>query len=181
MRMHENLSQICALGSPEVTSCGHPGMYDRAVSNYAGWWCLMCAVTGFWGNLLTLLAIPYAYRYKLYGLHRHFYTTTVFILNLSVTDTIYCGLFLTTNAVIYLGSDWPFSPFSCTVWATLSHVTAFADWMSLAMITLSRCMALVHPVKWNRICCRKANLVVMFLASWAWALILVLPILWSVS
>ena len=179
--MHENLSQVCALWSNEAPSCGSPAIYDKEVSTFAGTWCLVCAVTGFWGNLVTLAAIPYAYKYKLYGLHRHFYTTTVFILNLSVTDAIYCALFLTTNAVVYLGGQWPFSPLACTVWATLSHVTAFADWMSLALITLSRCMALVHPVRWNRICGKRVNLIAMFLASWAWALILVLPVLWSVS
>ena len=53
--------------------------------------CIIVAVFGALGNLLTLLAIPWAQSNKILGFHRTpLKYTTIYIVNLAFADFLYC-------------------------------------------------------------------------------------------
>ena len=55
------LSKLCIENAQnnDLYDC-FPEKITTTLSNFAGIWCIINAVLGFTGNLLTLLAIPYA-------------------------------------------------------------------------------------------------------------------------
>jgi hypothetical protein len=57
-----NLSTYCLTANSSDSRCV-PDI-DAWLIEVAGVWCIINAVIGFTGNLLTLLAIPYASRHK---------------------------------------------------------------------------------------------------------------------
>ena len=60
--------------------------------------CIIVAIFGAGGNLLTLLAIPWAKRKKILGFDRSpLKYTTIFIVNLAFADFLYC----VTNLPMY--------------------------------------------------------------------------------
>ncbi len=60
-----NLRQICVESSRPPDVC-FPRVISNAGSNFVGIWCAFHAAIGFAGNILTLVAIPYAIRHKRY-------------------------------------------------------------------------------------------------------------------
>ena len=57
-----NVSDFCLSNNGNDPIC-RPEI-DTTLLNVAGYWCIVNAIIGFSGNLLTLLAIPYASRHK---------------------------------------------------------------------------------------------------------------------
>ena len=60
----------------------------------------MNSILGFSGNLLTILAIPYAAKKKKFNLHRN-WPLTIFILNLAIADFLYSSINLPLYALQY--------------------------------------------------------------------------------
>ena len=77
----------------------------RDISVFAGIWCIVNAVLGICGNLLTILAIPYAAKRQKFNLHRN-WPLTIFILNLAVADLLYSSINLPLYAQQYLKKGW---------------------------------------------------------------------------
>ena len=98
----------------------------------------MIALFGVSGNLLTILAIPWASNRKYFGLDRSWTTTTVFIINLAVADFLYCLVNLPLYSVQYFFRWWPLGHSVCRFQAAFRYMTAFSDWMSLGLVAFSR-------------------------------------------
>ena len=60
-----NLRQICVESSRPPDVC-FPEVISLTGSNFVGIWCALHAMVGCCGNILTLVAIPYAIRHKRY-------------------------------------------------------------------------------------------------------------------
>jgi hypothetical protein len=69
---------------------------------------------------------------------------------------------------------WPLSASLCFGTAFFRYVNAFADWMSLAMIALSRCLYLVWPDVGRRLFTGKRGLIVIVLI-WVYSVALLTP------
>ena len=78
-----------------------------------GIWCILVSVAGIFGNLLTLLALPYAKKKRLHRLHENWNTSTVFILNLATADLIFCIICLPTYWIPYLTHGWEYGNMPC--------------------------------------------------------------------
>ena len=103
------LSSACLLprNDPSLECFPHqPGL-----ARFAGAWCAANAAFGSIGNMLTLLAIPYAIRRRRFGLR--FHCTHIFVINLALADFLYCALNLPTYAMQYLAEGWPLSEELC--------------------------------------------------------------------
>ena len=114
-----------------------------------------------------------------FNLHLH-WTTTIFILNLAFADSLYCAINLPLYAMQYLKMRWIWGPDLCYVTTAFRYVNAFADWMSVAMIAVSRCISLTRPELAEKLfggC--KGKLII--LAIWVYANLLILPIYTKVS
>ena len=96
------LSEIC-LEYPQHSQCFPQEMQNISIP--AGIWCIVNAILGFSGNLLTILAIPYAAKRQKFNLHRN-WPLTIFILNLAVADFLYSSINLPLYALQYFNKGW---------------------------------------------------------------------------
>ena len=68
----------------------------------------------------------------------------------------------------------------CFVTSAFRYVNAFADWMSLGMIALSRCVSLTKPDLGERLFSgRNGKLIILMV--WIYANLLVVPVYFGVS
>jgi len=58
-----NMSSFCLRDGFNSSLC-RPDIQPSGLRQAAGFWCILNAIVGFSGNLLTLLAIPYASKHK---------------------------------------------------------------------------------------------------------------------
>ena len=114
-----------------------------------------------------------------FNLHLH-WTTTIFILNLAFADSLYCAINLPLYAMQYLKKRWIWGSDLCYITTAFRYINAFADWMSVAMIAVSRCISLVRPELAEKLFGgRNGKLII--LAIWVYANLLILPIYTKVS
>ena len=103
--------------------------------------CILVATVGAAGNLLTLLAIPWAQANKILGFHRTpLKYTTIFIVNLAFADFLYCVTSLPMYSTTYLHRGWPSGEHSwtCRGFAAFRYMTAYSAWMALGFVAFSR-------------------------------------------
>lgn len=115
--------------------------------------------------------IHYIFRFNL---HSH-WTTTIFILNLAFADLLYCAISLPIYAVQYLSERFTMGENMCLVATVFRYINAFADWMCVAMIALSRCISLTKPELGEKLFAGK-NGKLIILMVWIYANILMIPI-----
>ena len=115
-----------------------------------------------------------------FGFKTEWDSTTLFIVNLACSDFLYCAIALPLYAIQYLEQQWPFSEFTCIFFGFIRYIIAFADWMSLAFIAISRCLGLIKP-KIAEKCLSGGNGFLIICGIWIYALILVLPAATGVS
>ena len=60
-------------------------------------------------------------------------------------DILYCSVNLPFYAHVYLGYEWKFGEKWCVGSAVLAFLFAYADWMALSLIALSRALSLYGP------------------------------------
>jgi len=162
------------LADAEVTrQCCIP--YNDVLSEMAGYICIVIAIFGLCGNLLTLLTVPWATKNGLLGFNTYpGRYTNIFIVNLAFADFTYCLTSLPFYSIQYLYKFWPLGHEMCVIWASIRYINAFAAWMAVGFVALSRCLALK-----NRLLCKKilygtrGYLVIGLI--WVYAVIMVIP------
>ena len=137
----QNISENCLI-FPNDTIC-FPSQF-ASIGDITGVWCFANAIVGSTGNLLTMIAIPYAAKRRKFNLHRN-WITTIFVINLAFADFLYCTVNLPLYALNYLNQGWFWGKNLCQISTAFRYVNAFADWMSVAMIAVSRCLTLTRP------------------------------------
>ena len=98
------LNEMCTNGSnPSNLECykDHGPMTD-AIRISTGVWHIFIAFIGIFGNMTTLIAIPYAAKKKRHGIHNDYSTTTVFLLYLSFVELLHCVLMAIPRGIMYL-------------------------------------------------------------------------------
>ena len=122
-------------------SCPSPDYpFSVLLSTMAGVLCIIVAIIGAAGNLLTLLAIPWAQANKTLGFHRTpLKYTTIFIVNLAFADFLYCVTSLPMYSATYLHRGWPYGDdWSCKGFAAFRYMNAYSAWMALGFVAFSR-------------------------------------------
>ena len=109
-----------------------------------------------------------------HGLERGWRTNTVFVLHLAFAEVLYCAFNLPSYAATYLYRGWPFGYILCGVSSAFIHMNAYADWISLGLIALSRCLGLTKPSAWKTFC-KNRNLLLVFVSIWVYSFALILP------
>ena len=127
-----NMSEYC-LTAWETGSNLTDGCFQDAFGNIGGIiysiWCFTNALVGFTGNILTLIAIPYAAKKKRFNLHIN-WSTTAFILNLAFADILYCVFNLSILSSVYLRKRWDWGEVLCKIHANVMFSNAYSGLFS---------------------------------------------------
>jgi hypothetical protein len=101
---------------------------------------------GLTGNLLTLVAVPYAKYRKKFGFSRS-ESTSLYILNLALCDFLFCAVAAPSSVLSVIYRGWPFGETMCAVAVMVRYGITAADWQALSLIALSQCVLLKWPGK----------------------------------
>ena len=135
------------------------------VRQIAGTWLIMVGTVGIFGNITTLLTIPYAAYRKRHGLDKNYYTTTLFILHFSFIDLLHCILMVVPQGVLYSSESSPLGIYGCKFIIYGGVVTLVADMLAIAIVALSRCLDMVMQQKWATFCDNKRNIFALLLPN----------------
>ena len=69
-------------------------------------------------------------------------SSLIFVLNLAFCDLIYCSFHLPTHAVQFFSQAPIWGNVMCIATSSFRGITAYADWMSVGIIAVSRCLSL---------------------------------------
>ena len=126
---------------------------------------LIITIIGVFGNSLTLLSVPFAIRREKFGFDRNI-ETTIFILNLSCIDILYCllcGLHLSTS---FLCNTWMYSLQTCRAIYFVGNILAYNAATAMALVAMSRCLELTRNKIWMKLSRSKVNLCLMSVGTW---------------
>ena len=99
-------------------------------------------------------------------LHKNFYNSTIFILNLSFIDLCHCLWFVLPQGVLYFNNYSPFGALGCLVIMIGCVLTVTSDMLAMALIALTRYLDISFKEKWNQICDLRKNVVILLALSW---------------
>ena len=135
--------------------------------------CLINAIIGICGNSLTLLAIPYAMKKKMFDFNRN-RPTTDFILNLAFCDLMYCLFNYPTWCIQYLSTSWHWGKVYCIINANIRFSNAYSSYMSVALVAWSRCLVKMKAGKKTIITSRRNRLIIFVLVR-IYSFVLLIP------
>lgn len=181
------LSQACVNGSFKELSldewnerCFPTHLENLGLRTATGLWALFNFLVGSFGNVLTLMAIPYAKSKRKYEIETSFWMTDVWILNLAFCDLLFCIFCLPQYFIPYLGYRYPqtfATPQICNISFTLVKLTYTNDWLILSMIALTRAIKVKYPTKWRDFCEKKICVILCLAAPWIFQLLNLMPLL----
>ena len=146
------LSEICVNGSDTTSMECVLTSYDARtwILRYiVGTWLAVVSLVGIFGNLITLLSIPFAAKRKLHGLHRNFRSTAVFILHLSFIELCWCLMSALPMSYQLLGLQWKLGTVLCKATAMTLQVFSCTESVALAVISISRCLDTIKSITWR--------------------------------
>ena len=167
------------LGWDEWNNHCFPTYHDNvAVRRATGAWSLFNFFVGLFGNLLTLVAVPFAKWKRRHSFHTSFYTTDIWVLHLALCDLIF-SIFCAPNSFIpYLGYRYPQFSGSDTVCKAsfiLTVMTVYQDWLLLSVIAMTRAINIKHPQKWIEFCHNKIYVSLLLILPWILQIFILLP------
>ena len=131
---------------------------------YTGIWGILNISIGIVGNTLTIVAIPYAVYRRKYRLHTAWISSTIFIVNLAVSDLAYCIFGMPHEILLHLGIGWPFGDNSCKFFNLFAPIFAYDNWYALGLIALTRAFNIIKPHAWKSFCTKK-NVMLLILST----------------
>ena len=145
----------------------------------AGVWGLLVMIIGIVGNLLTLIAVPYAKWKRRHDFHLQFWTTHIWVLHLALAELIWCVIPLPVLFVIpYLGGRYAQGPGmdvfvkACFI---IGHQCVYTDWLLLAFIVMTRALHVKFPRKWKLFCDNRLYVTMLLLLPWIISTFYILP------
>ena len=175
------LNQLCTNGSDSTSlECyKYQGPMTDTSRLATGIWHIVIALVGIFGNVTTLIALPYAAKRKRHGIDKGYETTTVFLLHLSFVDLLHCLVMAIPRGIMYLKDRSPFGIYGCQIVMYAGMSIFLADMIALALVALSRCLDMVLTMQWAEFCSKRRNRFMLFLLTWAIGL-LVIPVMLNI-
>ena len=150
------------------------------INMLAGVWGIITFIIGAIGNLLTLIAIPYAKWKHRYDFHTTFYKTDIWVLHLAFCDFMWCIFCLPYGFLIpsfrWQYPQYPGSDTYCRNSLIIGYLTMTTDWLLLAFIAATRAIQIKVPYQWSMFCRSKLNILLLLLAPWILAVLILLPV-----
>ena len=145
-----------------------------------GVWGMITFIIGVIGNLLTLVAIPYAKWKHRHAFHLTFYKTDIWILHLALCDLIWC-IFCLPYGFLIPSFQWEYPQYSgsdtyCRNSIVIGYLTMTTDWLLLALIAVTRAFQIKRPYQWSAFCRNKFYISILLVTPWILAFLILLPI-----
>jgi hypothetical protein len=182
----ELLSHVCLNGSFSHYSldewnrrCFPTHKENLVLRRLTGLWSLFNFIAGLFGNLLTLVAIPYAKWKRRYDFDDTFWRTDIWILHLALCDLIFSIFCAPHYFIPYLGYRYPQgigSDTLCTISFVITILTFTNDWLIVSIVAMSRAIALKQPTKWRQFTNNKIYVLLFLMSTWVFQILVMLPI-----
>ena len=127
---------------------------------------LLIVITGVIGNLLTLIALPFAKHRKRHDFHKKWMSNYVFIWHLAAIDLL--GSINMTIIYIQFVFD-PLAinhPYSCISQIAGRDILVLAEGGAIASIAIVRMLGITKSIAWLDFCDKKSNVIFTLLIPW---------------
>lgn len=131
--------------------------YPRWLLHFAAGCCILFMLIGIPGNLFTIVALFRTKKLK--------NATTIFIMNLSISDLMFCCFNLPLATSTFWHSSWQHGPFLCRLFPLLRYGLVAVSLFSILTITINRYIIISHPRLYPRIY-KPKYLILMILGIW---------------
>uniref|UniRef100_A0ABD2XHM2 G-protein coupled receptors family 1 profile domain-containing protein n=1 Tax=Trichogramma kaykai TaxID=54128 RepID=A0ABD2XHM2_9HYME len=131
--------------------------YPPWLLTFAAACCVLFMLVGIPGNLLTLFALFRTKKFK--------NATAVFIMNLSLSDLMFCCVVLPLAASMFWHGVWRHGPFFCQLFPFLRYALVAVSLFTVLSITINRYVMIGHPRLYPKIYTPR-NLLCMVLSTW---------------
>eukprot|EP00090_Calanus_glacialis_P015256 TRINITY_DN24110_c0_g1_i3.p1 TRINITY_DN24110_c0_g1~~TRINITY_DN24110_c0_g1_i3.p1 ORF type:complete len:495 (-),score=85.15 TRINITY_DN24110_c0_g1_i3:276-1760(-) len=105
--------------------------------------CVMFLVCGLPGNIITILALARCKKVR--------NTTAIFIINLSVSDLLFCCFNLPLAASVFMTRRWIWGPQLCQLYPLLRYGLLGVSVFNILAITINRYVMIAHPTVYPRL------------------------------
>ncbi|XP_054088614.1 protein trapped in endoderm-1 isoform X3 [Zeugodacus cucurbitae] len=105
-------------------------IYPHAATLFAAICASIFAITGIFGNLITIIALLKCPKIRVHA-------TTAFILSLSVSDLLFCSFSLPLTAVRFYEEKWTFGDSLCKIFPVIFYGNVAVSLLSMVGITLN--------------------------------------------
>ena len=113
-----------------------------------------------------------------YGFHRHFSTTTIWILHLALCDLLFSIFCAPAYFVPYLGyryaQGYGFDTM-CRASIIMAYMTVYNDWLLLSYIAVTRAINVTWRSQWKQFCSNKICLFLALCSPWLIQFCILLP------
>ncbi|CAB0034268.1 unnamed protein product [Trichogramma brassicae] len=131
--------------------------YPPWLLTFAAACCVLFMLVGIPGNLLTLFALFRTKKFK--------NATAVFIMNLSLSDLMFCCVVLPLAASMFWHGVWRHGAFFCQLFPFLRYALVAVSLFTVLSITINRYVMIGHPRLYPKIYTPR-NLLCMVLSTW---------------
>ena len=122
----------------------------------------LISAIGIFGNIITLLSIPFAMKKEKFGFEKN-KETTIFILNLSCIDICYC---LLPQSVTFFCNSFYFQFSSCQLMYSLANILGYTEAIAMALVAISRCLEITKNTLWTKISDHNTLLYSLAVITW---------------
>ncbi|XP_026482416.1 G-protein coupled receptor 84 [Ctenocephalides felis] len=133
--------------------------------------CLLFALIGIPGNLITIAALARCKKVR--------NATAVFIMNLSLSDLLFCCFNLPLAASTFRERAWHHGTAMCVLFPLLRYGLLAVSLLSVLAITVNRYVMIGHPRSYPRLY-RNRNLALMWGGTWVFGFGALLPTLFGI-
>ena len=142
---------------------------------------VLIMIIGVFGNLLTLITVPYAACWHKDKFPRLWSPTTILLLHLSLCDLLYCLLGLPMFLIGTFSIKWLNSVLFCYISTTARVIVAVADFLTVAAIALTRSIGILRTLGFRKMVCnRRLNLSIYWLLVLIWVLSILINIFFKI-
>ena len=114
--------------------------------------------------------IPLYFRFNLHVQ----WNTTAFVMNLAIADLLYCAINLPIYSLQFFYQTWDLGWYLCYHTANFRYINAFADWMSVALIAVSRCITVTRIKNFEKFF-NKRNRRIIIAFVWIYSVAILIP------
>ena len=127
---------------------------------------LLIVVIGVIGNLLTLIAFPFAKRRKKYDFHKSWISNYVFIWQLAVIDFLGSAN-MTMIYILFVFDPMAINhPFTCISLITVRDILVLAESGAIALIAIVRMIGITKSIVWLDFCDKTSNVIYILFLPW---------------